>query len=197
MGVLRLLSLVLNSLKQSSRPYITLSDFDLEKDEIKRELIKNIGPEFDSIISADISNVDSESKKVDKSLGKSLQGIQLGTRTATAVFMYSFSGGYENGATTSEIKRSATTMDNPSSVVVEALEQLKVKLFFIQNQNEKFFFSNQPNLNRILLTKFENIKDRDLVELERELIIQQIPKSASKFKVGSKLGRMMYRIMKA
>ncbi len=148
-GVLRLLSLVLNSLKQSSRPYVTLSDFDLEKSEIKRELIKNIGPEFDSIISADISNVDSGATKVDKSLGKSLQGIQPGTRAATAVFMYSFSGGHENGATGSEIKRSATTTDNPSSIVVEALEQLKAKLFFMQNQNEKFFFSNQPNLNRI------------------------------------------------
>jgi len=42
--------------------------------------------------------LDSGSKKVDKSLGKSLQGIQLGTRAATAVFMYSFSGGHENGA---------------------------------------------------------------------------------------------------
>ena len=182
-GVLRLLSLVLNSLKQSSRPYITLSDFDLEKNEIKRELIKNIGSEFDSIISADISNANSGSKKVDKSLGKSLHGIQLGTRTATAVFMYSFSGGYENGATVSEIKRSATTIDNPSSTVVEALEQLKAKLFFMQNQNEKFFFSNQPNLNRILLTRMENIKYTDLAQVEKELIIQQIPKSGSKQKV--------------
>jgi hypothetical protein len=175
--------LVLNSLKQSSRRYVSLSDFDLEKNEIKRELIRNIGPEYDSIISADISNVDSGARKVDKSLGKSLQGIQLGTRAATAVFMYSFSGGLENGATISEIKRSATTIDNPSSIVVEALEQLKAKLFFMQNQNEKFFFSNQPDLNRILLTRIENIKDTDLIQAEKDLIIQQIPKGSSKLKV--------------
>src|SRR5690606_23966132 len=100
-----------------------------------------------------------------------------------AVFMYSFSGGSEKGATIAEIKRSATTTANPSSVVVEALEQLKYKLFYLQSQNEKFYFSNTPNLNRILLTKMENIKDRDLVEAEKDLIKAQIPAARGKFDV--------------
>jgi hypothetical protein len=72
------------------------------------------------------------------------------------------------------VKRSATTTENPSSVVSEAVDQLKSKLFFLQSQNDKYFFSNQPNLNRILLTKMENIKDRDLLEVQKETIKQQI-----------------------
>lgn len=180
-GVLRLLSLVIYSLRQSNRPYITLSDFNLANTEVRRELVKHIGPEFDSVIAADITDADSGAKKIDKSIGKSFRGLLLGTRATTCIFLYSFSGGQEKGANIGEIKRSATTADNPSSVVVEAVEQLKSKLFYLQSQNEKYFFLNQPNMNRILLTKMENIKEKDVEDSEKEILKQQI--SGEKLKV--------------
>jgi hypothetical protein len=181
-GVLRLLSLVIYSLKESSAPYITLSDFDIAESEIRRELVKHIGNEFEGVISSDISSNGSGSKLVDKSLGKAFQGLTLGSRAATAIFLYSFSGGIERGAHLGEIKRSATTVENPSSVVAEAVDQLKNKLFFLQSQNDKFFFSNQPNLNRILLTKMENVKDSAVIDSERELLKEEIS-SSPKLKV--------------
>jgi hypothetical protein len=70
------------------------------------------------------------------------QGLNLGSRTATSIFLNSFSGGYEKGTTTGEIKRCATTTENPASVVAEAAEQLKGKLFHLQNIGEKYYFSN-------------------------------------------------------
>ena len=173
-GVLRLLSLVIYSMKESSRPYITLSDFDLAKPDIRRELILHIGSEFDSVIAADITDQDSGSKKVDTSVGRSFRGLRIGTRSATCIFMYSFSGGHEKGAHMGEIKRSATTTDSPSSVVGEVVEQLKNKLFYLQSQDEKYFFLNQPNMNRILLTKMENIRDNDVLEIEAELLKDQV-----------------------
>ena len=180
-GVLRLLSLVIYSLKESGRPYITLSDFDLANQEIRRELIKHIGPEFDSVIAADITDVNSGSKKVDASIGKSYRGLLIGTRTATSIFLYSFSGAQERGAYMGEIKRNATTTAIPSSIVAEAVEQLKGRLFYLQSQDGKYYFLNQPNLNRILLTKMENIKDDDVRESEKEILKQQI--SGKNFKV--------------
>src|SRR3989449_4972149 len=173
-GVLRLLSLVIHSLSHGGRPYITLADFELGNEEIRRELIKHIGNEFDSVIGSDITSSASGSKKIDKSLGRSFQGLSLGSRSSTTIFLYSFSGGVEKGAHIGEVKRSATTTENPSSVVAEAVEQLKNNLFYLQSQHDKYFFSNQPNLNRILLTKMENIKDRDLLEVQKETIKQQI-----------------------
>jgi hypothetical protein len=180
-GVLRLLSLVIYSLKESGRPYVTLSDFDLANQEIRRELIKHIGPEFDSVIAADITDVNSGSKKVDASIGKSYRGLLIGTRTATSIFLYSFSGAQERGAYMGEIKRNATTTAIPSSIVAEAVEQLKGRLFYLQSQDGKYYFLNQPNLNRILLTKMENIKDDDVRESEKEILKQQI--SGKNFKV--------------
>lgn len=173
-GVLRLLSLVIHSLSHSGRPYITLADFELSNEEIRRELIKHIGNEFDSVIGSDITGSSSGSKKIDQTLGRSFVGLSIGSRSSTTIFLYSFSGGVEKGAHLGEVKRSATTTENPSSIIAEAVAQLKNNLFYLQSQNDKYFFSNQPNLNRILLTKMENIKNRDVVAAEEALLRQQI-----------------------
>lgn len=179
-GVLRLLSLVIHSLKESDKPYISLADFDLNNQEIRQELLKHIGVEFNSIISADIISKMSGSKKVDVSLGDAYNGLNLGSRASTTIFMYSFSGGQEHGATMQEIKRSATTIGNPASVVVEAAEQLRNRLFYLQTPVDKYFFSNQPNLNRIILTKIENIKDEKVITLEKEVLKSSIKGSPLK-----------------
>ena len=180
-GVLRLLSLVIHSLKESNKPYISLSDIDLSNSEIRQELLKHIGAEFNSIIAADITDVEAGSKKVDGSLGNAYQGLKLGSRTATTVFLYSFSGGTEQGITQGEIKRCATTLDNPSSVVAESVEQLSNTLFYLQKSGDKYFFSNQPNLNRIRLAKMENVKDSEIVDEEEDLLRESA--KGGKFKV--------------
>jgi hypothetical protein len=114
-------------------------------------------------------------------MGKSFRGLVVGTRAATSIFLYSFSGAQEKGAYIGEIKRNATTIDNPSSIVAEAVEQLKSRLFYLQSQDGKYYFLNQPNLNRIMLTKIENIKDDEVRETEREILKEQI--SGKNFKV--------------
>jgi hypothetical protein len=180
-GVLRILSLIINNLKNSNIPYISLSDINLSKQEIRQELIKFIGQEYNSIIAQDITDTDSGSNKINKNLRDAYKGLKLATKSSTAIFMYSFSGGHEKGANLKEIKRAAISMQNPSSIVTEVISELKDKLFYLQSLNEKYFFSNEPNLNRILLLKSENIKDKEINEKEFELIKSQI--SGKNFKV--------------
>jgi len=172
-GVLRLLSLVVHALKERQLPYISLADFDLANQEIRRELLKHIGPEFDSVVAADITGEEAGGRKVDGELGAAYQGLRLGTRVATSIFLYSFSGGVERGATLGEVKRSATTLNNPASVVAEAVELLKGRyLFYVQQQSGKYFFTNQPNLNRILLIRMENIEAPE-IEGEEEALLEE------------------------
>ncbi len=173
-GVLRLLALVIRSLKETHPPYISLADFDLSDQEIRQELLRNIGPEYNGVIAADITDVEAGSKKVDVSLGRAYQGLHLGSRTATTIFLYSFSGGHERGTTLGDLKRCATTLENPASVVAEAVEQSKGKLFYLQDIDEKYFFDNQPNINRILRTRMENVKEGELVQMEQELLRTRI-----------------------
>jgi hypothetical protein len=84
--------------------------------------------------------------------------------------MHSFSGGTEKGANLGEIKRIATTTGNPSSVVAEAVEGLRGKLFYLRHDSGRAYFTNQPNLNRILLTRMENINDTEINEFEETLL---------------------------
>lgn len=171
-GVLRLLSLVVYSLKDTQKPFIRLSDFDLRNDEIKRELIKHIGPEYSGIIAQDLTSRDAGAKKVDRNLGDAYTPFSFGSLAATTIFLYSFSGGPERGPTISEVKLASSDLSAPSSIVVEAVSKLKENLFYISD--EGLFFTNQPNLNRVLLTKMEGIVD--LKPEEKNLLTKNLTK---------------------
>ncbi len=180
-GVLRLLALVVHSLKEQPLPYISLADFDLTNQEIRFELLKHIGNEYDSVIAADITGADAGARKANQRLGKAYQGLHLGERVARSIFMYSFSGGPERGATATDIKRNAAVYDNPSSVIADVLEELKSRLLYLQHQAGKYFFTNQPNLNHMLLVRMENISDDEVTQTEAGLLRARV--RGDRFKV--------------
>jgi len=173
-GVLRLLALVIYAIKEKSVPYITLADFDLAEQEIRQELLKHIGMEYNGVIAADITSPESGAAKINANLGKAYQGLKLGERVTTAIFMYSFTGGTERGVTVTEIKRNAAVYESPSAVVAEAVEELKGRLFYIQNQAGKYFFSNQANLNHLLLVRMENIAEPEIKSQEERLLKENV-----------------------
>lgn len=185
-GVLRLLSMVIYSLKTAPLPYISLADFDLNDQHIRQELLRHIGSEFNGIIAADLTKSDAGAKRVDNSMGDAYRGLKLGSKAATSIFMYSFSGGPERGTTLNEIKRVATTTQNPASAVAEAVEELKNRLFYLQNQGGKYFFSNQPNLWSTLQTRMENLKEDRLTEYEKILLERNTSKDNFKVYVWPK-----------
>jgi len=168
-GVLRLLSLVIFDLKESNLPFIRLGDFNLDNEEIRREFIKHIGPQFDSVIAKDITDINAGAKEVDKSIGASYLSYRFGTKIATTIFLCSFSGAQRIGVTLNELKLLCAEPDVPSSIVIEVVSKLKEKLFFLQSDGV-IYFSDQPNLNLILLTKKANITEEELKKEERELL---------------------------
>lgn len=177
-GVLRLLALVVHSLKDSPIPFIRLADFNLGNEEIKRELItmSRIGDEYSGIIAADITSPDAGAKKVDKSLGEAYLPFSFGTRAATSIFLYSHSAGMEKGATLNEIKLSSADMSVPSAIVDGAVTQLKGRLFYLWEEGGRLLFKNQPNLNRILQTKMDSVSDERIREEEEKLLKSNIKK---------------------
>ncbi len=180
-GVLRILALVVHSLKNSEKPFIRLGDIDLKNEEIRRELIKHIGSEYDSVLASDITLPDSGAKRVDKSLGSTYSPFALGTKCATTIFMYSFSGGPEKGITLQELKLCCAEVHHSSSIVAEVVEKLKETLFYLSDAG--LFFTNQPNLNRILLNKLDSVDDRYVEEEEKDILNAYLSKKDSKFDV--------------
>ncbi|GEM_PF-3915375 len=56
----------------------------------------------------------------------------------------------------STLERTTLVFTLPASAAAEAVEQLKEQLFCLQQRSGRYLFSNQPNLNRVLLTRMEN-----------------------------------------
>ena len=109
-GVLRLLSLVVHRCRGKHLPYISLADFDLGDADIRGELLRHAGNVFSGIISNDITAGDAGAKLADAALGDALSHSRFCTRAATAIFLYSFTGGQERGATLDQVKRSAVRL---------------------------------------------------------------------------------------
>lgn len=174
-GVLRLLSLLVYALRERELAYVSLADFDLANQEIRRELLKHIGPEYDSVIALDITGRDAGARKVDTELGAAYQGLRLGTRVANTLFLYSFSGGVERGATLAEVKRAATTTSNPATAVAEAVELLKeTYLFHLRHESGRYFFTSEPNITRYRQVREENVTPPQIAEEEEALLKQRL-----------------------
>jgi hypothetical protein len=178
-GVLRLLALVIYRLMQKNLPFIRICDFDLKADEIRRELIKHIGQEWDSIIAQDITADNSGAKKVDKSLPASYAPYNLGTAVSTAIFMMSFSGRGERGCSIRELKLGTLLPGISSSIIDTVIADLRENLFYLAD--EELYFTNQPNLNRVIVLREESLDERKIYEEELNLIEKS--NKGGKFKV--------------
>jgi predicted AAA+ superfamily ATPase len=174
-GVLRLLSLVIHDSLDKDLPFIRLSDFNLSNNEIRKELIKHIGQEYDSVISQDITSQESGSKKADKDMGLAYKSYRLGTAVSTAIFMSSFSGKGEKGCSLKEIKLSVITPDFSNTVIDTAINKLREKLFYLSDDG--LYFTNKPNLIKIIIDREENVSDDEILEEEERIIRESISKT--------------------
>ncbi len=173
-GVLRLLSLVIYDLMDKKVPYVRLGDFDLGHNEIRRELIKHIGQEWDSVIAQDITGKESGAKIADENIGTAYKSYKLGSVVARTIFMYSFSGRGEKGVGARELKLAVSQPEFSSSLIDSVINCLREKLFYLSD--EGLYFSNMPNLNRILLSREENVTQSDVMEEERSYLEKFISK---------------------
>lgn len=173
-GVLRLLALVVHSAKEKGIPYISLADFDLSIQDLRRELIKFTGAQFESIIVQDITSSESGANKLNLKVPDSCKSLKLGTRTASAIFMYSFTGGMEAGITLTEAKRVATTMDNLAAEISGVLEESKNYMFYLKHTGTKYIFTTEPTLYSIVNVKMDNIKPGLIEEWQKRIFVENI-----------------------
>lgn len=183
-GVLRLLAMVVHTMKTSERPYITLANFDLNNDTIRRELIKHIGNEYDSVMSKDITGEGSGASKIDAEMKGSVAGLCLGTKAAICTFMMSFSGGEVGGATPNQIKMELMSLGLVSSSVVDTvLNMFRTNMFHSMEREGRYLFTNQQNLNRLKHNRMDSINDDTLRDHEYSMLRDRIAKSAAKLSV--------------
>ncbi|MGQ9513170.1 DUF499 domain-containing protein, partial [Thermodesulfitimonas sp.] len=168
-GVLRLLAQVVGNLyeKKTFSPLIQSSLVDLGSAPIRREFLKHIGNEYDSIISADITG---KAAQIDREMGSEYEKYGIARGLATTVFLYSFSGGERRGVTLPWLRVALLREGIPSTIVGDAVNKLEESLWYFHREKHLYSFKNQPNLNRIIIEKEEAVEaDRILEALQEQL----------------------------
>lgn len=170
-GVLRLLSIVVNDLLKTDKPFISLGDFDLSNERLKGELTRHLDDQFHGVIAQDITGETSGATKVNRMVPQNLWAKELGTRSARAIFMYSHSGAFiSKGATDTEIMRATVSRGIESANISTVLEKFRSQLFYLNIEDGKYIFTKEANILKMKLDKMENIDSHEIEESERQLI---------------------------
>jgi len=170
-GVLRLLAEVVGDLyqKKTVSPLIQSSIVGLDNQTIRREFIKHIGNEFDSVVSSDVAGQNAKAPKIDKEMGSEYSKYNISKGIATSIFIYSFSGGDTKGTTVQRIRVALLRENIPVTIVGDAVSRLEQELWFLHSENKQYVFRNQANLNRVIVDKEETITDDRVWEKLKEL----------------------------
>ncbi|GFP20287.1 hypothetical protein HKBW3S03_01789, partial [Candidatus Hakubella thermalkaliphila] len=156
-GVLRLVAEVVADLYGGEvvSPLIQYSIVNLENQTIRREFIKHIGNEYDSVISADIAGKNAKAPRIDKEMGSEYERYGTAKGIATSVFLYSFSAGASRETTLPRIRVALLREGIPATIVGDAVAKLEEELWYFHSERKQYAFRNQPNLNRLLVDREE------------------------------------------
>jgi len=168
-GVLRLLAEIIADLykREHPAPLIQPAHLNLAESSIRREFLKHVGNEFEGVIAADIAGTNAKAPKIDREMGSEYARFGIASGLATAIFFGSFSGSEKKGMGVQRLRLALLREGIPPAVVGDALRRLEDELWFLHEENSIYSFSNQPNLNRVIVEKEEAVKDEQITEETR------------------------------
>ncbi len=171
-GVLKLLGEVLSDLyrRRVVEPLILPVHINLANGAIQQELLRHIGNGFASVIQRDIIGDSAQARMVEKQLGAEYEAHQVARGLATAVFFGGFSAGEKHGVSEAELRLCALRPTLPTAILGEAIHQLTRKLWYLHYEDGLYQFRLQPNLNKIVLDKQEQVTQSEVDEAVREAI---------------------------
>ncbi len=169
-GVLRLLAEVVADLyrRQHPAPLIQPAHVNLANTAIRREFLKHIGNEYEGVIASDIVDGNAKAQTIDREGGGDYARFGVATGLATAIFFGSFSGSEKKGLGIQRLRLAALREGIPAALVGDALGRLEEELWYVHAESGLYAFSNQPNLNRIIVEKEEQIQDEHIAAAIRE-----------------------------
>lgn len=161
-GVLRLLADVISDLYQSkvNDPLIHSGCVNLGASAVRGELIKHTGwgGIGHSVIDSDIAGKNAKAPEIDRQLGSEYAKENVSEKLAKAVFMYSFSGSQQRGATLPQLRVAVLNPEMAPPFVSDALDRMTKRLWYMYLDSGLYRFESRPNLNRILVDREEMVR---------------------------------------
>ncbi|RDI95212.1 DUF499 domain-containing protein [Meiothermus sp. QL-1] len=170
-GVLRLLARLVETeyLSPSARPLIGLGEAALGDADLRATVTSVLGEaNWESVLASDIIPPEGKAFLLDRELGGEYARYRLGQSLATAIFMYSHSGGAQQGATRPQLNLALTYPGGITPLLVgDALDNLKGRLYYLY-ANGSWIFKAQPNLNAVLADRMAQVKAEAVEDLLRK-----------------------------
>jgi len=161
-GVLRLLADVISDLYQAkdNDPLIQSGSVNLGAAAVRGELIKHTGwgGTGHSVIDSDIAGKNAKAPEIDRQLGSEYAKESVSEKIAKAIFMYSFSGGQQRGATLPQLRVAVLNPEMAPPFVSDALDRMTKRLWYMYHDSGLYRFESRPNLNRILVDREEMVR---------------------------------------
>lgn len=161
-GVLRLLADVISDQYQGkvNEPLIESSSINLGAAAVRGELVKHTGTGsvFHSVVESDIAGKTAKAPEIDRQLGSEYAKESVAEKCARAVFMYSFGGGQQRGATLPQIRLAVLNPEMAPPFIADALDRMTKRLWYLYQDSGLYRFESRPNLNRILVDREELIR---------------------------------------
>lgn len=161
-GVLRLLADVISTLYQAkdNEALIQSGSISLGTAAVRSELVKHTGVPnvYLSVIESDIAGSHAKAPEIDRQLGSEYAKESVSEKLARSIFMYSFSGGQQRGATLPQLRVGVLNPEMAPPFVSDALDRMTRRLWYLYHDNGLYRFDSRPNLNRILVDREELVR---------------------------------------
>jgi predicted AAA+ superfamily ATPase len=158
-GALRLLARVAEDLYQREEAIdlILPGDINLGESSIREEFLRHLGNEYEGVIASDVAGGNAKSQRLD---AENKSWDHLAQRNATSIFLHSFAADQnERGIDLPYIKLDVARSDTPLTLVTDVLQKQRQDLWYLNTRgDQEYFFSNVPNLNRVVIDKKSQVQ---------------------------------------
>ena len=113
---------------------------------------------FHGVIESDIAGTHAKAPEIDRQLGSEYAKESVSEKLARAIFMYSFSGSQQRGATLPQLRVAVLNPEMAPPFVADSLDRMTRRLWFLYHDSGLYRFDSRPNLNRILVDREEMIR---------------------------------------
>ncbi|MDZ7413265.1 MAG: DUF499 domain-containing protein, partial [candidate division KSB1 bacterium] len=181
-GALQFLATTVHALwhnPQTAQPLIGPGDVLLGDEAVRGTFFSQVGERerYTAVMDADLTGTQARVKEVDRRVGQespALQHLRVGTRLATATFLYSFGAreGEDRGVVESELIASCLAPGLDRMVLAATLGDLREQLLYLHYTGRRYRFEPRPNLNKLIAdeaNKFspDEVLDRVQTELAK------------------------------
>lgn len=171
------------------QPLLGPGDVLLEHDATRSALFSQVGERehYSSVLAADIIG-EGRVTEVDRRMGEggpALRRMHVGTRVATAAFLYSFGArqGEDRGVVRDDLVAASLSPELDRTIITTTLHELQETLLYLHYTGGRYRFETRPNLNKLLADQariYESSEIQQEIKQRLERVVGKVPGSEAR-----------------